>query len=451
MRELIRLAWPFFVSQLAISGGGLLDTVMAGHLSSLDLAAIGVGAAIYISVFMASAGVLLSLTSVVAHLYGGKQHDEIGEAVRQAAFLWIGLTLFVICLLIWPDPLLAITNAPPELAVKVRAYLHAMAWTVPAAMALRLFSTLSAGIGRPRAVMVFNLGALILKVPLNWIFMYGHLGAPELGAVGCGVASAIVAWVAAAAAWISCARLPDYRPYRVFSRWSRPRAESLAELLKLGLPIALTILVDVTAFTFMALFIARLGPNATGAHQIAASLAVVCFMMPLAIGYASGVLSGQALGARDPQRALAIGRRGFLLGMGCAAVVSLTLALGHDGVVAMYTHDPEIQPLASKLILLLAVYHLCDALQAVGVSILRGYKIATLPSIVYAVSQWGIGLGGGVALGLGDWFGVPMGPAGFWIAAAVSLLVAGLALLGYWWKIAHERIQKAAAPAATSA
>ena len=252
-------------------------------------------------------------------------------------------------------------------------------------------------------------------------------------------------------AWLWCARWDEYREFGLFARWSWPDGRHLKEFLTLGLPIGATFLVDVTAFTFMALFIARLGPIASGAHQIAANLAVLCFMLPTSIGYAAGVLSGQALGAQKPGEARRIGLHGLALGMGCAAALAAALALGHEALARFYTEDVQVQVLASQLILLVALYHLTDGLQTVAVNLLRGYKKATATMVIYAVALWGIGLPSGVALGLGDFFGPPLGPAGFWLAATAALTIAGIAVAGYWFRISAAAIHQAPAPATTTA
>lgn len=443
MLSLIRLAWPVFIAQIAVIANGMIDTVMAGRLSQEDLAAVGIGSSVFASVFITATGVLLAVTPTVAHLYGAGRHEEVGEEVRQSAWLAFGMLVLVEVLLLNPAPLLAISKLTPALDAKVREYLMALAWYAPAGMALRLFHSASSGLSLPRPAMVLGLLTLALKAPLNWVFMYGHLGFPALGATGCGVASACCAWIAALLALRWWATWDVYRPYGLFLRWSRPRWDALVALLKLGVPMGTTFLVDVTAFTFMALFIARLGPTASGAHQIAGNISVLCFMLPTSIGHAAGVLTGQALGGRNPAEARRAGLRGFALGMGCTCVLAATLALGHDALAGFYTSDAAVQALAGQLILLVALYHLTDGLQTVAVNLLRGYKKATAPMIIYAVALWGVGLAGGVALGLTNSLGKAMGASGFWIAGALALLIAGGAVTIYWWRVSAEAINTA--------
>ena len=446
-RDLLHLAWPMLIAQVAVVLNGVIDTVMAGRLSPLDLAAIGVGAAIYISVFVAIIGVLLALPPMIAHLQGAGQHAEIGEEVRQAAWLTLGLAVVALALLKNPQPLLALSHLQPAVETKVRAYLDALAWGIPAQLAFRVLYGFSSGIGKPRPIMVLNLIGLALKIPLNLVFMVGALGMPAMGAAGCGIASSLIAWVICLIGWGWCRSEPAYAAYAIFSRWSAPSPAQLIAMLRLGVPIGATFLVDVTTFTFMALFIARLGPTASGAHQIAANLAALLYMLPLAVGQAAGVLAGQALGRGEPAMARHVGLTGLAMGLGCAVCFSLLLSIGNHAIAALYSRDSEVQQLAAHLLAIVAIYHLADGLQAVVVNLVRGYKKALVPMLIYAVFLWGVGLAGGVVLGLGDQWGPPRGAAGFWIAAVGGLAIAGMLVTAYWWRIATHQ---ASVPAATT-
>jgi MATE family multidrug resistance protein len=287
--------------------------------------------------------------------------------------------------------------------------------------------------------MAFNLLALIVKLPLNAVFMYGLLGFPALGAAGCAVATAIDAWLMAALAGLWCLNSKEYEQFRLRGRLAAPDRAAIMAFLRLGVPIGLTFLADVTAFTFMALFIARLGPVVSAAHQIAANLAVLAFMLPLALGNATAVLAGQAVGAEDPLRAHRICRTAIGLGMAIAAVVSAALWLGAPRIAALYTPEPEVQAAAIPLIALVGFYHLADALQAVAVNALRGYKKSTVPMVIYTLGLWGVGLGGGFALGLTDLLGPARGAAGFWLAGMAALALVGGTTTFYLNEISRAR------------
>jgi MATE family multidrug resistance protein len=444
--ELFRLGWPVFVAQLAIMGNGVIDTVMAGRYSTVDLAAVGIGAAIYATVFITLMGVLLALTPIAAQLYGAGKHAEIGEEVRQSAWLALFLSLIAIALLRYPEPFLALSQLAPEVDIRVRGYLDALTWSVPAALLFRLFYSFSTAVSRPRVVMALNLVGLALKVPLNWVFMYGHFGAPEMGGIGCAVATAITAWLTCVLAWIWCYLEQDYARYQVFARFSKPRLAEQWRIVALGLPVGMTFLVDVTGFTFMALFIARLGALNSGAHQIASNVAAVIFMLPLAVGNAASVLVGQAIGARQMARARSVGITGIAIGAACAASTGILLFFNADAVAGLYTKDAGVRTLTAALIALVAVYHLFDGLQAVTVNVLRGYKRTVVPMLVYAVALWGVGLGGGYLLGLTHVDGfpleTPMGATGFWIAAIASLVVASVLVTVYFLAVSRRAMHE---------
>jgi len=425
--QLIHLAWPVLVAQLAWMANAVIDTAMAGRLSAIDLASVGIAASIMATVLMSLISVLLALPPIIAHLYGAGRGADVGREIHQSVWISLVLALVAILLLRFPGPIISISQLQPIVETKVRAYLAASAWGVPGVFALRIFFGLSIGIGRPRPVMFFNLLSLALKIPLNAVFMYGLLGAPEMGGPGCAVATAVDAWLMAALAWGWCLQHPDYMQFQLRKRFAAPDRKAIVEFLKLGAPIGLTFIADVTAFTFMALFIARLGPVVSGAHQIAANLAALAFMIPLSLGNATAVLAGQAIGAGQRERARQICWAAIRLGMAIAVVLSLIFWFGAPHIVALYTTDLEVQKVAIPSIMLVALYHLGDALQAVAVNALRGYKKSVVPMLIYVILLWGLGLGGGFLLGLTDTFGPARGAPGFWIAAIASLwLVAGL-------------------------
>lgn len=427
-----------YVAQLAVMANGLIDTLMAGHLSTVDLAAVGIASSIQVTVLMSLMSVLLAMPPLVAHLHGAGRPEAVGREVHQAAWLALGIAVVAMLVLSQPGPLVAFADLQPAVEAKVRAYLHASVWSVPAMVAFRLFYGLSNGIGRPRPVMLFNLAALGLKVPLNAVFMYGLFGGPALAGPGAAVATAISYWLIALSAWAWCLRNPDYAVFRLRTRPEPPQWRAMVEFLKLGVPIALTFIADLTAFSFMALFIARLGPQASAAHQIAASLSVFAYMLPLAIGNAAAVLAGQALGAGRAHDASRICWRAIRLGLALALAVAMLLWATAPMVVGLYTHEPGVRAAATPIIFLVGLYHLADALQAVAVNALRGYRKSTVPMLVYTTCLWGIGLGGGYLVGLTDILGPARGVAGFWLAGITGLGLAAVLVTAYLLRVGHR-------------
>ena len=450
--QIFRLAWPVVIAQLAVMAYAVIDTMMAGRFATDDLAAVGIGASIYFSVFVAIMGVLIAVSPTVAQLLGAGRYSEIGEQVRQAMWLTLALALASIVLFRYPEPLLAISKAPPVVAEKVRAYLAIAAWGAPAGLAFRLFASYTTAVSLPRVMMALNLLGLALKIPLAWVFTFGHLGAPAMGAAGCALSTTLVNWIICILAWLWCGLSPAYRRHGVFSRWSWPRWGDQWRLIALGVPIGMNFLVDVTAFTFMALFIARLGAVNSAAHQIAANVATVMFMLPLSLGNAVGVLSGQAIGARKFAVARSTGVTGMTLALVLAALSGAILIFGANAVAAFYTIDASVQTVASTLLALVAAYHLFDALQVVTVSALRGYKRAVVPLLINVGGLWCVGLAGGYVIGLTDVLdlsaarlAVPLGAPGFWAAAATGMFVADVGIIIYFLVVSSPQRARARA------
>ncbi len=452
-KDIFRLGWPMFIGQMAVMANGFIDTIMAGRYSTLDLAGIGVGASIYMSIFVAMMGILLALTPTAAQLYGAGRYGEIGEEVRQCS--WLALALSVLCFLVlrFPDPFLAMTQLEPAVEVRTRAYLSALSWAVPASLSFRIFYGFSSAVSKTRTIMMLNLAGLLFKIPLNLVFMYGYFGLPELGGVGCAVSTAVISWGIVIAAWYWCYTDRDYERYKVFERWSWPDLRRIAHLVSLGLPIGLTFFIDVTAFTFMALFIAQLGPINSAAHQITSNFAAILYMLPLAIGNAASVLVGQAIGGGDFARARSIGITGIAMAFGIGACVGSLVYLSSDMIAAIYSPDAQVIAIAASLLSIVAVYHCLDAVQAVVINVLRGYRRALVPMFCNAFALWGVGLGGGYLIALNpvdlSWLGVstPMGAKGFWIGAACALVVANTLVVLYFLTVSRKAVRIAKPPA----
>ncbi|CAB3798627.1 MATE family efflux transporter [Pararobbsia alpina] len=442
VKRIAALAWPVLIGQLAIIAFGVLDTAMVGRYSALDLASLGLGASIYISVYVTLTGILVALMPIAGHLYGAKRIGEIGNEVRQALWLSVGLSVIGVIVLGFPAPLLALADAPPELAARTTAYLQILAVGIPAGLVFRVFNSLSTAISRPRMVMALQIFDLVLKVPLNAWFIFGGFGLAAHGGPGSALATTLINFGSAAIGLVFMARHPAYRQLGVFSTFCWPQWKHQVALLKLGLPMGLSYLIEVTSYTFMAIFITHFGTTILAGHQITANLGAVLYMTPLSIGIATSTLVSQALGAQQRAEARTLALHGIMLA-GCMAVVwtTLVLCLRHP-IIAAYTPNPQVVTAALPLVTIVAVYHLFDAIQCSTAFVLRAYKITVVPTVIYAVALWGVGLGGGYIAG----FNVPgnlpdmfTGARGFWLANLASLVIAGGALLIYWLRISRPQ------------
>ena len=436
-RRILGMAWPVLVGQWAVMAYGVLDTMMTGHASPADLASMALGASIYASVFVGLLGVINALNPIVAHHYGGQRFDAIGVSFVQGLWLALLLTAVGVVFLAFPDAWLVMSDVAPEVRSRVHAYLYALAFGLPGALLFRTAYAFNTGISRPKVVMAIQVIGLGLKLVLNWVLVFGHLGAPAMGAVGCGIASAIVYWSLTAMALVVLLVDPSYRRFTLRRAW--PRWADQRELLRLGVPMGASYLIEVTSFTFMALLIAKLGTVVTGAHQITANLAAFCYMIPLALSVATSTLVAQSLGASDDIGARAIALSGIRIALGTAVLTSALLWLGRETIVALYTDDAAVAAVALSLIVYMIAFHVFDALQGITGFILRAYKISFAPMLIYAFALWGFGLVGGYFVAFYPVLGPPRGAAGMWLMQALALaLAAALLLAFYGWLVRRE-------------
>jgi MATE family multidrug resistance protein len=313
---------------------------------------------------------------------------------------------------------------------EVQAYLSALALALPAALLFRMFSTFNQSLGKPMLVTWLQALSLALKIPLSIWFAFGGFGLDAHGAVGCAWATVAVNYLLLAGALWLLRTQSLYTPYALWQRVEAPDWAALRRLISLGIPAGLSVMVEVTSFTLMALFIARQGTLASAAHQIVTNLAAVIYMIPLSIAIATSARVSFWLGAGDPKQARAAIRGGLKLAILTALALSASLGVARHEVAAIYSTNPEVIALAATLLAWLALYQIADATQAVSIFILRCYRVAVAPLVAYCVLLWGAGLFGGYLLayrGIGP-VAAMQSPAAFWIMSTVALVALAIVL-----------------------
>ena len=446
-RNIVSLAWPMLIGQLAVLGFSTVDTVLVGRHSATDLAAFAVGSAAYITVFIGLMGVVLAIGPIVGQLYGAKRLEDAGHQLHQSVWLALGLSVIGCLLLVFPAPFLMLSRATPEVADKIRGYLLALACSLPASLLFTVYRGFNTAVSRPKAVMVLQLGGLALKIPLSISLVFGvsSLGIPALGVTGCGISTLIAMWAQAIAAYVVL------RNDRFYDRFAlrghgldRPQRASLLALLRLGIPLGLTILIEVTGFAFMAIFIARLGATPVAGHQIAVNLVSMMFMMPMALSNATTTLVAQSIGANRLRDARRLSLHGLQVTMALAAITGSLVYLWREPIVGLYTSDVAVAAVATSLLSWVGWFHLCDALQTLAQFVLRAWRITVISLVVFVLSMWGIGLGGGYVLAFDVGGMAPaawQGPIGFWVAATAGLLSAGVVLTSFLLWMQKQRVR----------
>ena len=440
-RVIARHAATVLVGQLAVMAFGVTDTIVAGRYAEGALAALSVGSAIFISVFVSLMGVLQALLPVWAELHGARRTAEVGQSVRQSLYL-CGLTIALgMVVLLFPAPMLRWAEVPLAMRDDVEAYLRVLAFALPPALLFRVFSTLNQSLGKPKLVTWLQLGSLCLKLPLSIWFTFGGAGWPAMGLAGCAWATLVVNWaMLACAIWLLRSR-PFYREYRFWRRIEAPDWRQIGQFARLGLPAGLAVLVEVTSFTLMALFIARLGTVASAAHQIASNLTAVAYMMPLSLAIATSARVSFWLGAGDAALARRACAKGFELTFLFALLISGAMAALRWQLPAVYSGNPAVVALGATLLLATAAYHLADALQTLCVFVLRCYRVTVMPLVLYCTLLWGVGLGGSYLLayrGLGPWPAM-QSPLAFWLMSAIALALTATLFLALLWSTVRRR------------
>ena len=428
------------VGQLAIMAFGVADTVIAGRYSDTALAALSVGSAIYISVYVGLIGIIQALLPIWAEMRGAKRHLAVGQSIRQSLYLCGLISLAGIGALLFPGPLLHWAKIPTSMQGEVQAYLAVLAFAFLPALLFRLFSTLNQALGKPVLITWLQIGALVVKIPLSIWFVAGGGGLDAMGAVGCAWATLVVNYLLLLLALILLRTNALYLPYRIWARMEKPDWRQIRSFARLGLPAGLAYMVEVTSFTLMALFIARLGTVAAASHQIAASMAAVLYMVPLSLAIACSARVSFWIGAGDPDKARRVVGLALSLSALSASALALLLWLLSQQIPAWYSLNPEVVLTASSLLAWVALYHLADSLQAVCAFLLRCYRITLMPLLIYGVLLWGFGLTGGYFLAYVGTAGMPASqlPVSFWTAATLALAAVACCFLALLWRATRQ-------------
>ena len=429
-KKLIAIALPILLAQIAQNSMGLVDTIMAGRVSAVDMAAISVGASIWLPLVLFGYGLLLALPPTISYLNGSGQRRRIAHQVRQG--IWI--VLFSCIPLVWliysSDFVLQKMDMEQRLADITIGYLHAMVWGLPGYLLMVNFRCLNDGIAKTKPAMVITFLGLLINIPLNYIFIYGKLGVPAFGAVGCGIATAIVNWVMCLLMLAYCMRAKNQRDLKVFANIiERPNRRTLGKLLKLGFPIAMALCCEVALFALTSLFLSPLGADVVASHQIALNTGSFVFMLPMSLGMATTILVGQRLGEKSPEGAKQVTYSALVMGLFIAVITAFLIVILKEQIANIFVKDAEVIAMAGTLLLLAALYQFSDTIQVIIGSVLRGYKDTQAILYITLFCDWVVGMPLGYVLARTDLI-VPGGIAakGFWIAFVVSLTIAAVLL-----------------------
>lgn len=414
-------------TQFFIMGMGFLDTAMSGNYDSVHLAGVALGSNVLWPIFMLFTGCTMAVTPIAAQLVGAGRTDEVGVVVRQALIVAACLAALAVALVLNAAPLFALFEIDPAAADIAERYLAAAAWGLPPVMVYVVLRYASEGLGRTVGPMVIVGTMLLVNAVLNYVFIYGKFGAPELGGEGCGWATAIVMWCEFGA-MILLSRFRYFRATGLWQRLERPDWRRIGHLLWVGLPIGLSSFVGMGLFALIGFLVGHLGVVPLAAHSIAGHINWATFVIPMALGAAAGIRIGFFVGAGELAAARHVAKVAVTISLGYALAVSAALVLLRHGLVAIYSNDAEVTGLAAGLLILIAIYQVFDDLQGTATGALRGYKDTRVPMVYTIIGYWLFSLPLGIALAYGLWEVPALGVYGFWVALSFGLAAVAIAI-----------------------
>jgi MATE family multidrug resistance protein len=293
----------------------------------------------------------------------------------------------------------------------------------------------------PLRVTTLQIAALGIKIPLSIWFTLGGFGLEAQGVVGCAWATLVVnTWLMLMGAY-HLRHHPVYADYKIWHSLEAVHWPTLRQFLRLGVPSALSLMVEVTAFTMMALFISRQGVVAAASHQVASSLASLMYMVPLALGIASSARVGYWIGANHPRHAEQAAHTGLLLCVGLAFTCSGLLVMSRETLAQLFSANPQVVAAAAAVLVWVALYHLVDAVQGVCAFILRCYRMTLLPLAIYSIMLWGVGLGGAYLWSYEGIAGWPARPevSTFWAGSTFALCFVSVSFAALVLWVAKQR------------
>jgi len=287
---------------------------------------------------------------------------------------------------------------------------------------LRFFSE---GTGHTRATMIYGVLGALLNIPLNYVLMFGKLGFPALGTVGCGIASTIVIWISFSMLLSYLLLHRHFKPFAIFTGLDAPDWQQILSHLRLGLPIAVSVFVEGSLFVGAALLIGRLGPIPAASHLIAINFSALMFMIPIGLASAISIRVGNAIGRGEPSAARYAGLIGIAIVLGFQTFSASMMLIFPEAIVRIYTDDPGVGPLAVSLLLYAAIFQYPDGIHICAAGALRGYKDTRAPMVYTIISFWIIGM----TLGYQLTFKTELGPAGMWVGMIAGLTVAAILMM----------------------
>jgi len=421
--EILRLAIPLIIANVAMIGMEVIDTIMAGQASAEDLAGLAIGGNIWLVLEMAIYGVILATTPRIARFHGAKNKAEITTEVQQSLILMGLLGVIAMLVLLVAIPFIPYLGTSDNVTHIAQGYTEIIAYSLPiSGICWALFALLE-GHGLMRFVMLSSLAAVTLNLIFDYIFVFGKFGFPALGGIGCAWTTTIIYWLWGFSVIVYVSRHKLLKQYQIFSHWPGIILARWRAIFALGLPISLAIIAEEGFFSFSALLIAPLGTEPLGAHQITIQIVALVLMFGLGIGQATAIFVAKGIGESKPTEMVNYISAGFKMVASFGIVVGGFVFIFREQLPSLFTQDLRIAAISTAIMFFAPLYLVIDILQVWAAQTLRGFEDTKIPMMIQITSYWLIGFPLGYSLGNTQFWGANYGVYGFWVGIFSGILL----------------------------
>jgi len=430
LAALTRLAVPVVLSELGWMAQGVVDTIMVGGLGPAAIGAVAIGNAVFYTPSLLGIGILLGLDPLVAQAYGRKDYDECHRWLAQGIYLAMFIAPILMILVFSASFGFTRFGITPEVALPATAYVRILNWSLPPLLIYGAARRYLQGVGQVRVITLTYVIANLLNWGGNWVLINGHLGFPAMGVRGSAL-STVFARIFMGLSLLGLAwRYERQRGHPLFQHWAKPQLDRIRQLIRLGLPAAGQITLEVGAWNVATLSAGWLTPIALATHQIAINYASLTYMVPLGISAAASVSVGHAVGAGDKARARRAGWLALALGTAFMMLAGLVFFIAPRPLIELFTHDPQVLAVGPSLLWIAAAFQIFDGVQTVCTGALRGLGETRAPMFANLIGYWFLGL----PLGMILCFVLKWGIYGMWLGLTLALIVISITLLRRWNK-----------------
>ncbi|MEZ0151433.1 MAG: MATE family efflux transporter [Candidatus Reddybacter sp.] len=420
---MIKLALPITVGQLAIVGMSVTDIIIAGRLSTDDLAAVTLGSTVFNLSIMLVIGIILGNGPIIGQLFSAGKTDAIRRQFQNC--LWLCLPLGLLCSLFISAGILLLPrlDTPSQITGIAVSYLLPMIGSAFLLPYIMTFRTTFESMGQARTAMIFNLMGFLLNIPLDYALVMGKWGLPALGGAGCGWATFCVSLCIVGGETLYARSASTLHAHQLLNSRQAFDGERIKETLRIGLPIGGAILAEGGFFLLIPLLVAHLGAVTVSGHSVAISFDWMMFMVPMGISQAISILVAHELGRHRAHQAQIICTTGLKLTATIALCQGAFVLLFREQIAALFTPDIAVQKLAASLLVYAAIFRVFDAINIGGNGALRGYKDTRITLVLAFVGYWLIGFPLSYSLALSNLWGAPLGVEGFWVGMVIALII----------------------------